>query len=395
MGRSRYGTGHVYEKHGAWYGRWRERNGANRNKRLGPKRTEGSRDGLTKAQAERELRRVMDAPSPAERGVTVAELGRQLLSRLEARGNKRSSIEAIDCHLRIHIEPHFESTPVDAIGASDLERFMAKLRRTGLAPKTIKNVMGTMHSIFELALRHDLVPTNLCKLVDKPKVERSEDLRYLAPDDLELLLDGVLDDDRGAVERPLFLMAALTGLRQGELLALRWRDVDWLAGKVRVRQSYVRGEFGTPKSRRSSRAVPLALRLARELEELSKCSSFSGDDELVFAHPHTGRPLDRSKVLKRFKAACLRAGIGRTRRDPSGRTVSAMRFHDLRHTFGTQLAAQGVPLKTLQEWFGHRDSKTTDIYTDYAPSSQERQWINAAFATGNNSGNKLRGSEGV
>ncbi len=88
------------------------------------------------------------------------------------------------------------------------------------------------------------------------------------------------------------MTAAMTGLRRGELLALRWMDVDWVARKIRVRRNYVRGKFGTPNSKRSSRAVPLADRVARELDLLSRSSSYQEDEDLVFCHSHTGKPLD-------------------------------------------------------------------------------------------------------
>jgi integrase len=159
----------------------------------------------------------------------------------------------------------------------------------------------------------------------------------------------------------------MTGLRQGELLGLRWRDIDWPAARIRVRQSYVRGEFGAPKSRRSSRSVPLADRVAGELERHFQRSEFQADDDLVFCHPETGRPLDRSRLTKRFKATAKRAGI------------RPVRFHDLRHTFGTRMAAAGVALRTLQEWMGHRDFKTTLIYADYQPSAEEAALVNRAF----------------
>jgi hypothetical protein len=142
--------------------------------------------------------------------------------------------------------------------------------------------------------------------------------------------------------------------------------------------SYVRGEFGTPKSQRSSRSVPLADRVSAELDALHKRSRYGGDDDLVFGHPHLGRPLDRSRLLKRFKAAAQRAGV----RD--------VRFHDLRHTFGTRVAGAGVPMRTLQEWMGHRDFKTTLIYADYAPSPHERALVELAFgARGINRGINL------
>jgi len=80
---------------------------------------------------------------------------------------------------------------------------------------------------------------------------------------------------------------------------------------------------------------------------------------LVFCHPETGKPLDRSKLVRRFKQALDRAEVHR------------ITFHELRHTFGTRMAAAGTPMRTLQHWIGHADSKTTQIYAHYQPSDQE------------------------
>ena len=88
----------------------------------------------------------------------------------------------------------------------------------------------------------------------------------------------------------------------------------------------------------------------------------------MFAHPQTGNPIDRSKVTKRFQEACRSAG------------VRVITFHDLRHTFATRLAANGEPLRTIQEFLGHADAKTTQIYAHYAPSAHEVERVNAAFA---------------
>jgi len=100
----------------------------------------------------------------------------------------------------------------------------------------------------------------------------------------------------------------MTGLRQGELLALRWRDVDWAAHKIRVVRPYVRGRFRTPKSRNSSRAAPQADRVGRELELLFQASAYKPSMNLIFAHPHTVRPPERSQVSKRFTRELTRAG---------------------------------------------------------------------------------------
>jgi integrase len=146
---------------------------------------------------------------------------------------------------------------------------------------------------------------------------------------------------------------------------------------VRVRRKYVRGNWGAPKTRRGSRAVPLADRLTTELERHFARSAHIGDDDLVFCHPALGTVLDHSDRVRRFKRALRQAG---------GREV---RFHDLRHTFGMRMAAAGVGLRTLQEWLGHRDVQTTLVYADYQPSTAEAALVERAFGPAPNPGPNL------
>ena len=98
----------------------------------------------------------------------------------------------------------------------------------------------------------------------------------------------------------------------------------------------------------------MADRLVGELDAWSRRTNWTGELDLVFAHPHTGRPVDPNKVSKRFQQACRNAD------------VPVIRFHDLRHTFATRMAAAGQPLRALQEFLGHADAKTTQIYAHYA-----------------------------
>jgi integrase len=371
------GTGSLFVKRDSagretWYGKWRVGT-AQLKRRVGPKRIPSTREGLTRTQAEAELRRLIgsvDQVSLSRERVTVEQVGGLLIESLRAKGRKRATIETYGSALRIQLVPFFGTRTLDRIGRREIEAFMAHMRKTGRSPKTTLNALGILHSIFEYARREWWVASNPCTLVDKPRASESDpDIRFLEPEEVETLLRGVPDDDLGGVERRMYLMAAMTGMRQGELLALRWRDIDWPAHRVRIRRSFVRGEFGTPKSKRSSRSVPLADRLAGELDLLHQATNYGRDDDLVFAHPHTGKPIDRSRLLKRFKAALQRGG------------VRPVRFHDLRHTFGTRMAAQGVPMRALQEMMGHRDFKTTLIYADYAPSAREAEWVEAAFRT--------------
>ena len=365
-----YGTGAIYTKHGAYYGRWVTADGGRANRRLGPARRPGGHDGLTMKEAEARLRELIDeVDHVSDPSRTVSDAGRALLEHLEAIGRSKSHRETAESHLRVHIEPAIGRVPIDRLDDERITRMAAGMRRAGKAPKTIRNVLSTLHSVCDLAVRRRWCSSNPCRFVDAPAQQQDPDIRYLTRADLERLLsDGVPDDEWGSLEPALYLTAAMTGLRQGELIGLRWRDIDWLGQRIRVRQSYVRGEFKSPKSRRGVRAVPLAIRVASELERHSQRSAFTNDDDLVFGNPSTGAPLDRSKVRKRFVAACRRAG------------VREVRFHDLRHTFGTHVAASGkTSMRTLQEWIGHRDSKTTLIYADYLPDPHEADVVERAF----------------
>jgi integrase len=253
-----------------------------------------------------------------------------------------------------------------------------------------------LHSVFEHALDRELVRDNPVRRAARPDRRRGDvnpDIQFLTLEELEAVLRAIPDevvirdpaptragrrgpapppppDVLGPVLRVLILSAAMTGLRQSELLGLRWRDVDWAAQRVRVRNTFVGGEHSSQgKSDLSTRrSVPLADRLAGELDRWSQRTLYGRDDDLVFAHPQLGRPLDGNKATKRFKNACREAG------------VRQIRFHDLRHTFATRLAASGQPLRAIQEFLGHAELKTTQIYAHYAPSAREVQMVNEAFA---------------
>ncbi|UGS35249.1 tyrosine-type recombinase/integrase [Capillimicrobium parvum] len=384
--RRSYGTGGLFvraDRSGrqTWYGKWRT-NGRQIKRRIGPKRGEGSRDGLTRTQAEAELRRLIaETPGAARVGerLTMHEAGRRYTRYLAASGRKPSTLAAVRGHLAHWIEPFFADRAIDGIRTEDVADLVTLmqagqrpggLRRTKpLSPKTIRNAIGTLNALMSYAQRKGWTGSNPVLDLELPVVEPDEDIRFLEPVEVEAVGAAATSGTYEAVDRALYITAAMTGLRQGELIALRWRDVDWTAGRIRVRQNYVLGEFGTPKSRRSTRSVPMADRVAGELDSLFKASSMQGDDDLVFADPLTGGPLAKAAILRRFRKA-LRVA----------RLDDAHVFHDLRHTFGTRMAAAGVPMRTLQEWMGHRDIATTQRYADYAPAPEhEAALIAGAF----------------
>ncbi len=153
----------------------------------------------------------------------------------------------------------------------------------------------------------------------------------------------------------IFLTAAFTGLRQGELLALCWRDVDFERRIVRVHRTYKSGNgVDTPKSGRG-RAVPMADEVAQALARLGEREYFTEDDDLVFRGPRGH--VNAQKLGYRYKAALKRAGL------------RELRFHDMRHTFGT-IAINRADIVQVQAWMGHADLKTTQRYLHYKARGQ-------------------------
>jgi integrase len=383
--RRSYGTGSIIEKGDAYHGQWRV-GGKLVKRKLGDKREPGARDGLTRTQAEAALRRTMQETTraPSAERLSFAEIGERYIRHVQVvMERKPTTVGDYRCMLARHLGPHFAAKPIDRITADDVAAYMAVKAAQGLATKTISNHLNFAHGVFAHAVKRGLATSNPVAAVDRPTASSGDpDVRFLDRSEVEALLRSVPDDRLGPTDRALYVTAAMTGLRQGELAALRWRDVDWTAGVIRVRRSFSRGCLSTPKSRRSTRAVPLPTRVARDLERHFQGSAYQADDDLVFAHPESGYFYDASRMRKRFADALAAA------------EVRPVRFHDLRHTYGTQMAAAGAPLRTLQGWMGHKSYTTTEVYADFAPDpSQGAMIAERAFGEGINPGIILSDTE--
>jgi integrase len=328
----------------------------------------------------------VQAAAPVEHARTLAAAADAWLTHLEAAGIKASSVRAYRSALHKWFLPTLGTRSLDRIAEADIEHAMGRMRKAGLSDKTIRNYIGVLRALFNFAAdkRRRWTKRNPVADVELPKAPTYTDIRYLTSDEVWALVDNVPAGEFHALDRALYLTAALTGLRIGELQALDWRSVDVVHARIRVRRTWDRKAktFTTPKSRRSERAVPMADDVAGELERLFRAYHDTVEpqpDSLVFGDPVTGEPLGHRKLYERLHAALRAAGL-----DP------AFGFHGLRHSYGTALAGQGVPMRTLQEWMGHKDIQTTQRYADYCPNPGERDVVEAAFARGTNPGTNLR-----
>lgn len=390
--RRSYGTGRVYtrtDKNGreTYYGSWYA--GERRvNRSLGPKRAPGERDGLTAAQAEAELRRRMTEEGAREivsERIDIAELGRRYRLHLAALGRKKSTITAVESALRVWLIPNLGDRELSRVTPEDVEDMMRTMRAS-IGPKSVRNHVGTLSAMYRYAMhpRRRWASVNPCVAVDLPARTETDEIRYLTTDEVHQLAACAVEGEHQQLDRALYITAAMTGLRQGELIALRWQDIDWSAQRIRVRHNHVLGEFGSPKSRRSKRSVPMSPTVSGELDRWQQASRFTSDDALVFGEPHSGEPLRRGALLRRYRRALKAAMLEPTHR-----------FHDLRHTFGTAMAAAGTAPRALQAWLGHANLSTTELYADYAPNPHESAQVEAAFAMARRPERPVQGSNEV
>ena len=333
------------------------------------RRRQRSKGGFrTRKDAERYLREQLvslDARTyVAPRKLTVASyLAEHWLPAMHARGLRPSTLAGYENHVRSAIVPALGGLPLQAVTPTHLNKLYGKLRAAGRAPKTIRNVHGVLSKALADAERWGLVGRNPARLADVPTLTRPK-LRVWSPEQTRAFLATVAGDRLVAA----WLLAATTGMRRGELLGLRWVDVDIDAGVVRVAQARVRAGnrvvAGEPKTARGRRtialdpatAAALRQRRKRQAEERLLAGSAYEDNGLVFTMPD-GSPIHPNRFSLWFRTRARRA------------TLPAIRLHDLRHSYATAGLAAGVPPKVMSERLGHATvAFTLDTYTSALPA---------------------------
>lgn len=278
------------------------------------------------------------------------------------------------------IVPYFGKTkPVTSIGTEDVDAYRLHLLGCG-SRRTAQKKLTLLSGMLVFAKRRRWIVENPREEAERVVVRFSEEINVLSTEQVHAVARAAGDDLLAA----LFEVAAFTGLRQGELLALRWHHVDFDNRILRVRRNLPSGSFReiTPKSHRI-RTVPVSDQAMVALDRLSRRERFTAPDDLVFPN-QLGKHLLDDVVRDEFYAALGGAALGQLREkdDP-------IVFHDLRHTFGTTCAARGIDLVKIQNWMGHSDIKTTMRYLHYVPRHDDAALLTAAFA-GTNLRTELR-----
>jgi integrase len=278
-----------------------------------------------------------------------------------------TTFERYEQVVRLHIHPVLGKVKLKNLTSAHVRGLYRQKLDAGLSPRTVQYVHVTLHKALKQAIADGLIPRNVTEAVKPPQVLR-EEIRPLTPEQAKTLFEAAKGDRLEA----LYVLAVTTGLRQGELLGLKWDDVDMEAGTLQVRRTLTTAKGGpvlsAPKTKGSRRTVKIsptaleALRshLARQLEEIDRVGSLWRENGLVFAS-EVGEPLRRQHVTsRRFKPLLELARLPQ------------IRFHDLRHTCATLLLSENVNPKVVSEMLGHATiAITLDTYSHVLPTMQE------------------------
>ncbi len=295
--------------------------------------------------AEREhILRLLSAPAtppvlPKEVPI-FAKFAEEFMATYSEANNKPSEVHSKRTILKNHLLPAFGGVKLDVIQPREIEAYKSGKLKAGLAPKTVNNQLTVLRRILSLAAEWGLLThTPPMKWLKVPDPE----FDFLDFEEAVRLEKGAEGDWAAMIT-----VGLTTGLRQGELLALRWEDVDLVSGRLVVRRAVARGVVGTPKSGKS-REIPLN---DKALLALKRQRHLRG--ELVFCD-EAGRMLRKSVCKWPLWTACRRAGLRR------------IGWHTLRHTFASHLVMRRAPIKAVQELLGHSTIEMTMRYAHLSP----------------------------
>jgi integrase len=346
MGRRGKSEGSIYRrKDGRWVGQYGVQTGSGKKTKYiyGKNRKEVAAK-LAKAIAERDAGVVFDAGS--------LKVGPYLDRWLDSVKDtvKQRTWKRHEEVVRLHLKPSLGSIKLDKLGALQVQSLYRTKLNSGLSARTVQIIHTTLSKALKQAVKWQLVSCNIAETVDPPRSPKKE-IRPLNRKQVRMLLEAAEETKLYA----LYVLAVTTGMRQGELLGLKWEDVDLVTGSLQVRRTVFDGKISAPKTSKSRRSIKLTQLTVGALQGHQR------QGEWVFSS-RVGTPISCHNLHNRmWKPLLNNAGL-----PPN------TRFHDLRHTCATLLLTKGVHPKIVQEMLGHSTiSITLDTYSHVLPNMQK------------------------
>jgi integrase len=307
---------------------------------------------------------------------TVGQFLRHWLSEVIKHQVRPRTFKTYSCQVNYHIVPAIGEIKLGKLAAQNVREFLNAKMGSGLSPQTTKSLLVVLRSALAVAVKDGQLPRNVASLVDPPRVPRRQ-MKAFTPTEARAFLSAVAGDRLEAV----YTVAVALGMRQGEILGLRWRDVDLATGMLTVRAALQRIDKKLtevePKSTSSHRPIHLPATClsalirhkAKQEQERQWAGSRWKDAGYVFT-TRVGTAIDARDLLRNyFRITRPKAKPGE---EPVKLPFPAIRFHDLRHSCATILLAQGVSPKYISELLGHSQvSFTMQVYAHAIPEVQK------------------------
>jgi len=337
---------------------WIETPKGSKRKTIYGKKREEVADRLARALAERANGIVYD-----DENMTIGEYLDSWLKGSVRGSVRQSTFDRYESAVRLHIKPALGRLKLKKLTPAHVQGFYQDRLDAGLAPASVNKLHTILHKALSQAAKWNMVPRNATDAVKAPR-PAPEEMHPLSPVEARKLIEAV----RGDKLEALYVLAVHTGMRQGELLALKWEDVDLNEEVIRIRHTLVRSggriSIGEPKTKGSRRTVHLtdaaaeALKthLEQQLEDIERLGDLYRDHGLVFTS-QVGTLINPSNLRRRsFKPLLQRAGLPQ------------IRFHDLRHTCATLLLSRNTNPRLVQALLGHATvAITLDTYSHMIP----------------------------
>jgi integrase len=346
----------------------------------GKRRWKTMPEGATKGQAKEELRAIEDMLNkgvylPHSKTPAFSEVAQDWLEHKKMK-LRETTWEVYAGHLRNHFHD-LDHLKINRINIATVEKFINNRQAHGMNLGTLRKILVTLGQIFSCGVRHKYLDHNPLKEAERPKGQGRENLeesiRILTPAQLNAFFCQV-DSQK---YRTLFMLGVFTGARQGELLGLKWGDVDWTTCQIGILRTFNKGRFFMTKTKTSIRKIDLGPTV---ISELRKWKLACPQNELNLVFPNrAGGPINYSNMVRRhYHPALEKAGLPR------------MRFHDLRHTYASLLIDQGENLKYIQTQLGHSSPTVTlNVYAHLMKTTNQEAAYRLENSVFGESGSKM------
>lgn len=320
--------------------------------------------GATKAEAKKQLRANEDM---VEKGTympikDIPKFSQVAADWLEYKKAKirETTWEVYEGHVRNHFDD-LNGKLVNRVSIATVEKFITKRQADRMNIGTLRKILVTLGQILSYAVKHRYLDYNPLREAERPREQANEQeegdkVAILTPAQITTFLEQVQDNKY----QTLFLMAIMTGARQGELLGLKWGDINWKNKQVYIQRTFNKGRFFVPKTKGSRRHIDLSPVVVRELKKW-RLACPANNLNLVFPN-EAGEPMNYSNMVQRYFLPALKSA-----------DLPRIRFHDLRHTHASIRLANGENIKYIQTQLGHASPTVTlNVYAHLMnPTNQD------------------------